>query len=84
MLTSSSTAVPDSTTHASRPAHPAIARVIPAAVDARRPFSKKTTNARLETEEQTMPASTLLWFFVPPAVLLASAVVFYIRTRERS
>jgi len=31
-----------------------------------------------------MPASTVLWVVVPPAVLLVLTIVFYIRTRERS
>jgi len=31
-----------------------------------------------------MPLSTVLWVVVPPAVFILAAVVFFIRTRERS
>ena len=31
-----------------------------------------------------MPASTVFWVVVPPAVLLVLTIVFYIRTKERS
>lgn len=31
-----------------------------------------------------MPGSTILWVVVPPAVLLAATVVFFLRSKERS